>query len=117
MRARMLNRDFKELLQLFAEEGVRFLVVGDYALGAHGYPRATKGMDVFVGANRDNAAILMLALSRFGVRLHDVTETDFSSCQVETHVLLAVATDAFGDQKDYSVCWEVRSPALACGCV
>lgn len=37
--------------------------------------------------------------------------------QVETHVLLAVATDAFGNQKDYSVCWEVRSPALACGCV
>lgn len=33
----------------------------------------------------------------------------------ETHVLLAIATDAFGNQKD-SVCWDVRSAALACGC-
>lgn len=75
----MLNNNFKELLQLFSEEGVRFLLVGGYALGAHGYPRAAKSMDVFVGANKDNADRVMRALNRFGIRLDDVTEVDFSS--------------------------------------
>ncbi len=33
----MLNPDFKELLQLFDEKHVEYLLVGGYAMAAHGF--------------------------------------------------------------------------------
>jgi len=42
----MLNEDYKEMLQLLLEEQVDFMIVGAYALGTHGYPRAT-GISIF----------------------------------------------------------------------
>ncbi|MDZ4848898.1 MAG: hypothetical protein SGI77_06365 [Pirellulaceae bacterium] len=44
----MLNDDFKEMLQCLSEENVRYLLVGGYAMAAHGYPRATKDIDLWV---------------------------------------------------------------------
>lgn len=43
----MLNEDYKEMLQCFSDEDVKFLLVGAYALAAHGYPRATMAIDVW----------------------------------------------------------------------
>lgn len=34
----MLNKDYKEMLQCSSEENVKFLLVGAYALAAHGIP-------------------------------------------------------------------------------
>lgn len=42
----MLNEDYKDMLQSLLDHEVRFLVVGAYALGAHGYPRATGDIDI-----------------------------------------------------------------------
>lgn len=75
----MLNEDYKDMLQCLLEEKVRFLLVGAYAVAVHGYPRATKDMDVFVRAAPDNASNLMRALRRFGAPLSDVSEADFST--------------------------------------
>jgi hypothetical protein len=36
-----MNRDFAEMLNALAIEGVEFLVVGAYAVASHGLPRAT----------------------------------------------------------------------------
>jgi hypothetical protein len=47
-----LDKDFNEFVELFVANGVRFLVVGGYALAAHGYPRATDDFDAWVWANR-----------------------------------------------------------------
>lgn len=44
----MLNEDYKEMLQLLVEERVKFLLVGAYALAAHGYPRSTMDIDLWV---------------------------------------------------------------------
>ncbi len=43
-----LPTDFKEFLRLLDEHSVRYLIVRDYAVGYHGYPRATGDMDVWV---------------------------------------------------------------------
>lgn len=75
----MLNSDYREMLQCLADERVKFLVVGAYALAVHGYPRATKDIDFFVWANPDNAASLFRALSRFGAPLKDLSAADFAS--------------------------------------
>jgi hypothetical protein len=37
----MLNQDFKEFAELLNAHGVEYLVVGGYALAAHGHPRYT----------------------------------------------------------------------------
>ncbi len=75
----MLNKDYKEMLQCLSDEGVKFLIVGAYALAVHGFPRATKDIDFFVWANPENAANLLRALDRFGAPLGDLSVTDFTS--------------------------------------
>lgn len=73
----MLNPDFRDMLSLFLEEGVEFLVVGAYAVAAHGVARATKDIDLWVGCSQDNAGRVITALKRFGAPLSEITETDF----------------------------------------
>jgi len=43
----MLNEDYKDILQALADEKVRFILVGAYAMAAHGYPRATMDIDLY----------------------------------------------------------------------
>ncbi len=72
----MLNEDYKDLLLALSAEKVRYLLVGAYALAAHGYPRATMDIDVWVKPDADNAAAVLRALERFGAPLHDLSQQD-----------------------------------------
>ena len=73
-----MNQDFVDLLRAFIAREVRYLIVGAYALGAHGRPRATGDLDVWVEATPANAARVMSALADFGAPLDQVTVEDFS---------------------------------------
>ena len=64
------------MLQALVEEKVKFLLVGAYALAAHGYPRATMDIDVWVMPEPDNAYAAMRAIRRFGAPLHNLTKAD-----------------------------------------
>jgi hypothetical protein len=72
----MLNDDYKEMLQALAAERARFLLIGAYALAAHGYPRATMDIDLWVKPTGENADAVLRALRRFGAPLHDLTRED-----------------------------------------
>ncbi|MDY0148523.1 MAG: nucleotidyltransferase [Kiritimatiellia bacterium] len=72
----MLNEDYKEMLQCLADEGVKFLLVGAYALAAHGYPRATMDIDLWVMPSPDNAQAVLCALRKFGAPLHGLSSAD-----------------------------------------
>jgi hypothetical protein len=72
-----MNRDFVDLMRAFGAHEVRFLVVGAYALGVHGRPRATGDLDLWVDATPENAAKIITALAEFGAPLADVTVEDF----------------------------------------
>ncbi|HVX84713.1 MAG TPA: DUF6036 family nucleotidyltransferase [Phycisphaerae bacterium] len=61
-----LHPDFKELLKLFNEESVEYLLIGSYAVGVHGYPRGTVDMDIWIAVNPANADRVMRALNSFG---------------------------------------------------
>jgi len=50
-----LPNDFKEFLNLLRENGVEYLLIGAYAVGYHGYPRATRVMDIWIAATPENA--------------------------------------------------------------
>lgn len=41
-----LPNDFKEFLRLLSSHRVEYLLIGGYAVGYHGYPRAINDMDV-----------------------------------------------------------------------
>ena len=61
-----LPDDFKEFLKLLNSYQVEYLLIGGYAVGYHGYPRATNDMDVWVAIHSDNAERLVDVLQAFG---------------------------------------------------
>lgn len=74
----MLNRHFREMLSALAEEEVEFLVIGAYALAAHGVPRATGDLDFWIRSSEQNAQRLLRALERFGAPTEDLSVEDFT---------------------------------------
>jgi hypothetical protein len=74
----MLNKDFKDMLQCLLEEKVDFLLVGGYALGAHGYPRTTKDIDLWIWADDANSNRVYRALTKFGAPIDQFSPKDFS---------------------------------------
>jgi hypothetical protein len=72
----MLNEDYRDMLRVLSEEKVKFILVGAYALAAHGYPRATMDIDIWVMPSPENADAVLRALSRFGAPLHNLTKED-----------------------------------------
>ncbi len=75
----MLNRDFKEFAELLNARSVDYLVVGGYALAAHGHPRYTGDIDFWVEPSSANIAKLILVLDDFGFGSLNVKASDFDS--------------------------------------
>jgi hypothetical protein len=72
-----LDPDFNEFIACCATHDVRFLIVGGYAVAAHGHPRYTKDLDVWILIDPDNAARLVAALYDFGFGSLGLTPDDF----------------------------------------
>lgn len=73
-----LDPDFREFVRLFIANEVRFLVVGGYAVAAHGLPRYTGDLDTWVWVNSVNAARVLRSLEAFGFAGLDLTVDDFT---------------------------------------
>lgn len=73
-----MTPDFLDLLRALLAADARFMVVGAYAVGVHGHPRATKDLDVWVEATPTNAPRIMAALRDFGAPLMGLTEADLA---------------------------------------
>jgi hypothetical protein len=61
-----LPPDFSEFLRLLNEHEVKYLLVGGYAVGYHGYVRATADLDLWIQRDRRNAERVVKALQDFG---------------------------------------------------
>ncbi len=75
----MLNPDYRDMLSALSAERVEYLVVGAYALAAHGLPRATGDIDIWIRATPENAGRVWSALQRFGAPYGDLTRNDLVS--------------------------------------
>jgi predicted nucleotidyltransferase len=75
----MLNRDFKEFAELLDAKGVDYLLVGGYALAAHGHPRYTGDIDFWVRPAEPNLLRLLEALADFGFGSLGLTAADFAA--------------------------------------
>ena len=73
-----VNSDFTDLLNLFNEGGVRYLVIGGYAIIQYAEPRFTKDLDLWISTDATNAATVYKALKSFGAPLAGLTEADFA---------------------------------------
>ena len=73
-----MNSDFKDLLRLFAVEGVEYLIIGAYAVNHYTQPRYTKDLDLWIKPSFENAERIERVFAVFGIPLIEVTKEDFS---------------------------------------
>ncbi len=106
----MLNRDFKEFAESLAAQGVEYLLVGGYALAAHGHPRYTGDIDFWIGPDPTNIERLLLALRQFGFGSLGLTAADFDADSVvqlghpPRRIDLLTAIDGV----EFGACWSRR---------
>jgi hypothetical protein len=74
-----IQSDFRELLVLFNENNVEYLIVGGYALAFHGVPRFTGDLDILVRPDPGNAQRILRALAQFGFGSLGLGEEDFEN--------------------------------------
>jgi hypothetical protein len=67
-----MYQDFKDLLSAFHAHGVKYLIVGGYAVIFHAQPRTTKDIDLLIQAEPANAQATYGALKEFGMPLGDI---------------------------------------------
>jgi hypothetical protein len=106
-----LDRDFSEFIACCVERDVRFLIVGGYALAAHGHPRFTKDLDVWVWLDAANAGRLVAALEDFGFGSLGLTASDFGEPDVVVqlgHAPKRIDLLTSIDGVEFDDCWPVR---------
>lgn len=72
-----VNSDFSDLLRIFNDHNVKYLVIGGYAFIQYAEPRYTKDLDLWVSTDPVNAEAVYHALREFGAPLLGLTEADF----------------------------------------
>ncbi|OGO39075.1 MAG: hypothetical protein A2Z03_02865 [Chloroflexi bacterium RBG_16_56_8] len=106
-----LPPDFKDFLQLLHSHQVEYLLIGGYAVGYHGYPRATGDMDIWIAIQPANAEKVVAALIKFGF---DVPELSIDMFLQEKQVIrmgtpplkIDIATTISG--VDFAECYAER---------
>lgn len=66
-----VNSDFSDLLRIFNDNHVRYLVIGGYAVVQYAEPRFTKDLDVWISTDSANAESVYNALLEFGAPLRE----------------------------------------------
>ncbi|HEX6781184.1 MAG TPA: hypothetical protein VF125_04040 [Solirubrobacterales bacterium] len=73
----MSEFDLRSLLETLNAEGVRFVVIGGVAVGAHGYVRGTEDLDLVPDPDPGNLDRLTAALAKLGSTLPTVADRPF----------------------------------------
>ena len=107
-----LDKDFQDLLSAFNEHGVKYLVVGGYAVGFHHEPRGTKDFDVWIQSNLQNGEAVYRALAAYGAPIRHLSIQDF--IDGKTSFQLGVAPNRVDVMQaiqgvEFDPCWERRA--------
>ena len=84
-----MNSDFRDMLSALSDESAEFLVVGAYALAAHGIPRSTGDIDLWIRPSPENAKRVWLALKRFRAPLRDLAVEDLTTADIVFQIGIA----------------------------
>ena len=74
----LTSPDFIELLSLFKNYKVRYLVVDGFAVMKYTEPRYTNDLDLWISTDKENAEAVYAALKAFGAPLRNLTAEDFA---------------------------------------
>jgi predicted nucleotidyltransferase len=66
MGQKQLPDDFRDFLNSLNKNNVKYLLLGGWAVGIYGAPRATADLDVFIAIDDENIGKLQKALYEFG---------------------------------------------------
>lgn len=86
-----MTDDWFDLLASLLDAEVRFLVVGAHALAAHGIPRGTQDLDVWIEPTGANAERVWQALGEFGAPVDSLDLTLDDLTRADVVVQLGVA--------------------------
>lgn len=110
-----MYQDYKDLLSAFNAHGVKYLIVGGYAVAFHAQPRATKDIDLFIKAEPANARAAYAALGQFGAPLQNIRAEDLA----EPGSFIRFGRDPRGidilpdiPDVDFDAAWERRVEAV-----
>lgn len=114
----MLSRDFREFVELLNANAVEYLVVGAHALAAHGHPRYTGDLDIWLRVTPANVQRVLDALQAFGFGSVGLTREDFMAPQAviqlgyppgRIDLLMSI------DGVSFDECWNRRIEVQAAG--
>jgi predicted nucleotidyltransferase len=74
-----IGKDFREFIELLNTEGAKYVVVGGYAVGYHGFSRFTDDIDLFVEASPQNSQRILSAMRQFGAPTAHLRESDLTT--------------------------------------
>ena len=111
----LLPPDLKDFLRLLNLNAVEYLLVGGYAVGYYGYPRATGDMDIWIARNPENADRVTTALQAFGFSASSISPALFLTPNKvfrmgNPPLRIEVLTDISG--VEFSACWNARESAV-----
>lgn len=72
-----LQPDFLDFIKLCNGHQVKYLIVGGFAVGVHGFPRYTKDMDVCIEMSEENANKVLMVIEEFGFESLKLSKDDF----------------------------------------
>ncbi|MBS4036022.1 MAG: hypothetical protein KGZ85_16280 [Ignavibacterium sp.] len=72
----VLNKDFREFIELLNQNDVKYLIVGGYAVAVHGYPRYTKDIDIWIFTDESNLKKIVKAINDFGFKSSNIKVAD-----------------------------------------
>lgn len=73
----MINKDFREFIELLNKNNVKYLIIGGYALAIHGYPRYTNDLDIWILVDNLNAKNIIKSIEQFGFSSLNLNTNDF----------------------------------------
>ena len=86
-----LSQDFREFIKLLNKNKVEYLLAGGYAVAAHGYPRFTGDLDVWIKPSPENATQVLEALKEFGFSSIDIGQEDL----IEENIVIQLGYPPF----------------------
>lgn len=113
-----MSPDYVDMLSALCAEEVEFLIVGAFAVAAHGHPRYTGDIDFWVRATSENAQRLLRACQRFGAPLFDLSLEDLVQPEMVFQIGLAPNRIDFLTSLadiDFDEAWAERMTATMAG--
>ncbi len=109
-----LPKDLREFVALLNARGVKYVIVGGYAVAFHGRPRFTGDIDIFFENSADNGARIVDTLNAFGFGELKVAPNDL--CQNDLVLQLGFPPNRIDlmtciDALKFDQVWAARVPA------